>query len=591
MQRNEGTKTSPEWAEAGENTKNNIVMNEDDLVEPDALPSLSSRHDALEQSGWLAPTESPPPDEAIDNGGHFSPQELNYLAFLGKNILVEHPNLDQEHNPQQAFELEEGEPQVYQFNQLLDDDLLEDSLWNHKGMNKDVIFYNAEDVEDSDRIGEDDGWFNKNLGLPDEEDQPIDKAPVFQLPEDNKPKLPPDETNETNDPRAHYAAFWEPELICNVYIDAFVQKCLFGATHCALRHQLKTACCTLSSHPEIHKDDLVRMAQTIGTVEQCLGVNTNSIITTYVLCPTCKRQYTMEYINEAKVDACMNTGCNGILFTTWKLASGSLQCTPSMTFLFASPIAWIQHILSLSGMAELLQTWRSKGHGDNAGLLDPILSHKWMEGLDENLPIGDISKGWGWREMEAGLEQLYNPTTGNVIDHQTIELPICFVSLPYGILLLLNTDWFQATKEGDYSVGACYLVINNLPQHMRFLRENIALCLIMPGPNKPNNYALDQMLGPLVDDLLQLQQGVHMTVCQGDPPTYCKEVVHAKLTLHIADLIARIKMGRGAGLKSEKNFCLYCLTQLSALLVADGYICEGVYSTLWLDSFLKYICL
>jgi hypothetical protein len=42
---------------------------------------------------------------------------------------------------------------------------------------------------------------------------------------------------------------------------------------------------------------------------------------------------------------------------------------------------------------------------------------------------------------------------------------------------------------------------------MRFLRENISLCLIMPGPNKPNEYTLDQMLGPLVDELLELQRG------------------------------------------------------------------------------------
>jgi hypothetical protein len=151
---------------------------------------------------------------------------------------------------------------------------------------------------------------------------------------------------------------------------------------------------------------------------------------------------------------------------------------------------------------------------------------------------------------------------------------------------------FQATKEGNYSVGACYLVINNLPRHMRFMRENIALCLIMPGPNEPSDYALDQMLGPLVDELLQLKQGkfkwtltvslltepgVRMIVRQGNPPIYREEVVHVELTQHIADLIARIKMGGGAGVKSDKNFCLYCHTRLSALSVPDGYVRQGKY--------------
>ncbi|CAE6441956.1 unnamed protein product [Rhizoctonia solani] len=51
------------------------------------------------------------------------------------------------------------------------------------------------------------------------------------------------------------------------------------------------------------------------------------------------------------------------------------------------------------------------------------------------------------------------------------------------------------------------------------------------------------MLDPLVDDLLRLKQGVRMIVRQGDPPTYKEEVVYGKLSQHISDLIARIKMG------------------------------------------------
>lgn len=66
---------------------------------------------------------------------------------------------------------------------------------------------------------------------------------------------------------------------------------------------------------------------------------------------------------------------------------------------------------------------------------------------------------------------------------------------------------FQTSKEGNYSVGACYLIINNLPRHLRFLRENMCLVLVMPGPKEPNNFALDQMMEPLVEDLLRLQQG------------------------------------------------------------------------------------
>ncbi|KAB5590187.1 Protein CSF1 [Ceratobasidium theobromae] len=79
----------------------------------------------------------------------------------------------------------------------------------------------------------------------------------------------------------------------------------------------------------------------------------------------------------------------------------------------------------------------------------------------------------------------------------------------------------------------------------------------MPGPNEPNDYALDQMLEPLIDDLLRLKQ------------------VYGELTQHIADLIAHIKMGGGAGVKSELNFCLYCHTQLSSLSMQAGFQCNN----------------
>lgn len=66
-----------------------------------------------------------------------------------------------------------------------------------------------------------------------------------------------------------------------------------------------------------------------------------------------------------------------------------------------------------------------------------------------------------------------------------------------------------------------------------------------------------------------------MRVRQGDPPTYQEELVHGELSQHIADLIARIKIGGGAGVRSELNFCLYCHARLSSLSVAAGYMRRG----------------
>jgi hypothetical protein len=51
------------------------------------------------------------------------------------------------------------------------------------------------------------------------------------------------------------------------------------------------------------------------------------------------------------------------------------------------------------------------------------------------------------------------------------------------------------------------MIINNLPQHLRFLCENMALVLIFPGPHEPNDYMLNQIMEPLIDELLVLQKG------------------------------------------------------------------------------------
>ena len=66
-----------------------------------------------------------------------------------------------------------------------------------------------------------------------------------------------------------------------------------------------------------------------------------------------------------------------------------------------------------------------------------------------------------------------------------------------------------------------------------------------------------------------------MVIRQGDPPVYRELPVHAELSQHIADLMARIKLGGGAGLKSELNFCLYCRSHLSLLSVPAGFCRQG----------------
>lgn len=74
--------------------------------------------------------------------------------------------------------------------------------------------------------------------------------------------------------------------------------------------------------------------------------------------------------------------------------------------------------------------------------------------------------------------------------------------------LMLNVDWFQPFKYSNYSVGAVYLSILNLPREERFKRNNIILVGIIPDckTEPPTNTFLE----PLVDELQEAWEGFYL---------------------------------------------------------------------------------
>jgi hypothetical protein len=86
-----------------------------------------------------------------------------------------------------------------------------------------------------------------------------------------------------------------------------------------------------------------------------------------------------------------------------------------------------------------------------------------------------------------------------------------FLSDPFTYGFMLNIDWFKPCKHNTYSVGAIYLTIMNLPRTMRFKQENVILVGLIPGPKEPEN-DINDYLCPLVEELLQLWEGVEMNV-------------------------------------------------------------------------------
>ena len=76
----------------------------------------------------------------------------------------------------------------------------------------------------------------------------------------------------------------------------------------------------------------------------------------------------------------------------------------------------------------------------------------------------------------------------------------------FNLLLSLNIDWFRVYKHSQYSAGAIYLVILNLPRSERYKEENVILAGIIPGPKEPKDH-VNTFLFPIVEDLIHLYEG------------------------------------------------------------------------------------
>ena len=164
--------------------------------------------------------------------------------------------------------------------------------------------------------------------------------------------------------------------------------------------------------------------------------------------------------------------CCSTLLRTVELASGKKVLYPYRIFCYQSILHSLQELLKQSSFVSDCEEWRKQPH--------VFGEYK------------DVFDGQIWREF-----QIYKGKP--------------FLSSKHTFALMINIDWFQPFKHTQYSIGVVYLVVLNLPRHLRFRRENMILCGLIPGPHEPKGN-INQFWKPLVDDLLKLWHGVTMTV-------------------------------------------------------------------------------
>ncbi|KAG8698947.1 hypothetical protein FRC11_014055 [Ceratobasidium sp. 423] len=126
------------------------------------------------------------------------------------------------------------------------DDLGHNQQYVNIGIEADLLG-EGESNEDEEEEGEEEeeeeeaGDMEAMYGLPGNDDPPREGQELeFPWGHQNDEEPDPEPNNPIN-PVEYCAAFREHPLIWNAYVDAIVQKVLYGANHCALTHQLKAA--------------------------------------------------------------------------------------------------------------------------------------------------------------------------------------------------------------------------------------------------------------------------------------------------------------------------------------------------------------
>ncbi|KDN40631.1 hypothetical protein RSAG8_07960, partial [Rhizoctonia solani AG-8 WAC10335] len=326
------------------------------------------------------------------------------------------------------------------------------------------------------------------------------------------------------------AAFREHPILRNIYLRTYVDLAFHHATKEQIRKTLLSHKLALEAAAQVGElppgllEGLLKMPLSVRSLERRLGMDTTRLIRIYTFCEECGTRYSPEQIRSAPHPRCTYTiadiECNTPLYTELTLCDGTQKRNPIKSCPYIPFHGSLERLLRRPGMKELMQTWR----GDNP----------------ENRARDAPQEEW-WR-IPIGLtrDEFPEEDGGGYGDYLPEHL-VALVSKLLGLSFSINADGYQTFSNGNYSTMGVYITINNLPIYLRTLIENMLLVIVIPGPNEPTAYEFDQMMEPLIEDLIALAQGVRLNVYDKAEERPKSEMVYGHLSLGILDHIARLK--------------------------------------------------
>ena len=271
-----------------------------------------------------------------------------------------------------------------------------------------------------------------------------------------------------------------------------------------------------------------KLPKTLYLAKKFLGTG-QDIFLQYVTCPKCSSIYNIADCMEKVAGKSISKKCSHIefphhpqvrfrqpcgtvLMKTVKTSSGTYVLYPRSVYCYSSLLNTMQSFLKRPGFVEKCQEWK------NISTIPGVYQ--------------DVYDGSVWKDF-------------------LVYDGVPFLSLPYNFGFILNIDWFQPYSHTQYSLGAIYLAILNLPRQERYLIENIILLGIIPGPKEPKKH-VNSFLTPLMAELRELWQGVILQSSGGN-----SVVVRGALLCVACDLPASRKVSGFVGPMAQKG-CSKC---------------------------------
>lgn len=243
----------------------------------------------------------------------------------------------------------------------------------------------------------------------------------------------------------------------------------------------------------INNDDTTKISNNIpGTYSSLIksvGIDPKKRIKEYVVCTKCNSVYDYESCFEVcfgkkvskhcafvafpnHLHRSQRTPCGALLLTEISCLS-NVQLLPRKVYPYCSFKDALTLLVSRPGFLSQCEIWRERA-----------------KKIPENI-LADIYDGKIWSDFIGDKYNNFLQSSGNLV-------------------LSLNFDFFQPFTRTQYTIGALYLVILNLPREERYKIENVILVGIIPGPKEPS-LTINAYLAPLVLELQDAYKGLIIT--------------------------------------------------------------------------------